>query len=54
MGGHFLLQGGLPNPGIELGSPTLKADSLSSESRSLLPQPAVYTPNVYSLLFDES
>ena len=27
MGCHFLLQGRLPHPGIELGSPTLQADS---------------------------
>ena len=31
MGCHFLLQGGLPNPGIELKSPALQADSLLSE-----------------------
>ena len=31
MGCHFLLQGGLPNPGIELESPALQADSLLSE-----------------------
>ena len=28
---HFLLQGNLPDPGIEAGSPTLQADSLPSE-----------------------
>ena len=31
MGCHFLLQGDLPNPGIELGSSTLQADSLPCE-----------------------
>ena len=31
VGWHFLLQGNLPNPGIELRSPTLQADSLPSE-----------------------
>ena len=30
-GGHFLLQGIFPKPGIEPGSPALQADSLSSE-----------------------
>ena len=29
--GHFLLQGILPDPGIEPGSPTLQADSFLSE-----------------------
>ena len=28
---HFLLQGNLPNPGVESGSPALQADSLPSE-----------------------
>ena len=28
---HFLLQGNLPNPGIEPGSPALQEDSLTSE-----------------------
>ena len=32
MGCHAFLQGNLPSPGIELKSPTLKADSLPSES----------------------
>ena len=31
VGCHFLLQEGLPDPGIETGSPELQADSLSSE-----------------------
>ena len=31
MGCHFLFQGNLPNPGIELGSLALQADSLLSE-----------------------
>ena len=31
MGSHSLFQGGLAGPGIELGSPALQADSLSSE-----------------------
>ena len=31
MGCHFLLQGILPNPGIQPGSPALQADSLPSE-----------------------
>ena len=31
VGGHALLQGNLPNPGIELRSPTLQVDSLPSE-----------------------
>ena len=31
MGCHSLLQGNLPNPGIEPGSPTLQADSLQSK-----------------------
>ena len=36
-GCHFLLQGNLPDPGIEPVSPTLQADSLSlSHCRSLL------------------
>ena len=30
MGCHFLLQGNLPNPEIEPGSPTLQADALTS------------------------
>ena len=28
---HVLLQGNLPNPGVESGSPALQADSLPSE-----------------------
>ena len=32
LGCHALLQGNLPNPGTELRSPTLQADSLPSES----------------------
>ena len=32
MGCHFLLQGNLPDPGIEPGSPALQADALPSES----------------------
>ena len=31
VGGHFLLQGDLPDPGIEPGSSELQADSLPSE-----------------------
>ena len=31
VGSHFCLQGDLPDPGIEHGSLTLQADSLSSE-----------------------
>ena len=31
MSWHFLLQGFLPNPGIEPGSPVLQADSLPAE-----------------------
>ena len=31
MGCHSLLQGNLPNPGVELGSPALQADSLQSK-----------------------
>ena len=31
VGCHFLLQGNLPNPGIEPRSPTLQADSLATE-----------------------
>ena len=31
VGSHALLQGNLPNPGIEPGSPILQADSLPSE-----------------------
>ena len=31
VGSHFLLQGDLPNPGLEPRSPTLQADSLLSE-----------------------
>ena len=31
MGCHLLLQGNLPNPGIEPRSPTLQADALTSE-----------------------
>ena len=31
MGCHALLQGNLPNPGIEPGSPALQADSLPTE-----------------------
>ena len=31
VGCHSLLQGDLPNPGIEPGSPALQADSLPSE-----------------------
>ena len=31
MGCHCLLQGNLPDPGIEPGSPALQADSLLSE-----------------------
>ena len=34
MGCHVLLQGNLPNPGIELGSPALQANSLLSEPPS--------------------
>ena len=33
VGCHFLLQGNLPDPGIEPGSPTLQADALPSESQ---------------------
>ena len=31
VGGHALLQGNLPNPGVELRSPALQVDSLPSE-----------------------
>ena len=31
MSSHFLLQGNLPNPEVELRSPALQADSLPSE-----------------------
>ena len=31
VGSHFLLQGNLPNPGMELGSPALQANSLPYE-----------------------
>ena len=31
VGCHFLLQGNLPNPVIEPGSPALQADALTSE-----------------------
>ena len=31
VGCHFLLQGYLPDPGMETGSPTLQADSLPSK-----------------------
>ena len=31
VGYHFLLQGNLPNPGIEPRSPALQADALTSE-----------------------
>ena len=31
VGCHFLLQGGLPNPGIKPGSPAVQVDSLPSE-----------------------
>ena len=31
LGCHFLLQGNLPNPEIELGSPALQVDSLPAE-----------------------
>ena len=31
-GCHFLLQGNLPDPGMETGFPTLQADSLPSEA----------------------
>ena len=33
VGCHSLLQGKLPNPGIEPGSPALQADSLPSEQQ---------------------
>ena len=33
MGCHFLLQGNLPNPGIEPRSPVLQADSLLTEQQ---------------------
>ena len=33
---HFLLQGNLPNPGIEPGSPALQADALPSEKTLML------------------
>ena len=38
VGQHFLLQGSIPNPGIEPASPAWQADSLplSSQGRSLL------------------
>ena len=40
VGSHSLLQGDLPHPGIEPGSPTLQADSLLSEPpRKLSIQP---------------
>ena len=35
MGCHFILQGDLPDPGIEPGSPTLQADALPSEPPEL-------------------
>ena len=35
VGCQFLLQGGLPDPGIEPGSPTLQADSSPSEPPEL-------------------
>ena len=33
---YFLLQGNLPNPGIEPGSPALQADALPSEKTLML------------------
>ena len=36
VGCNSLLQGGLPNPGIEPGSPALQADSLPSEPQGTL------------------
>ena len=37
VGGHFLLQGNLPDPGIEPSSPALQADSLPFEPPGKLP-----------------
>ena len=42
VGCHFLLQGNLPDPGIEPRSPTLQADALPSE-------PQGSPPKVYSI-----
>ena len=44
MGSHFLLQGNLPDPGIEPGSPELQADASPSEPQG--------SPVVQSLLLN--
>ena len=43
----FPFPGGLPNPGIELGSPALKADSLLSEP------PRKHGPKLFILFMSE-
>ena len=50
MGCHSLLQGNLPNPGIEPGSPTLQVDSLLSEPPGK-PQFSHSHATFYSCLF---
>ena len=40
-GCHSLLQGGLPNAGIQPGSPAVQADSLPSESPGKCPPPII-------------
>ena len=54
MGCHFLLQGYLPDPGIELGSPALQADVLASEPPGKPPytyMPYIKVPYIMYILF---
>ena len=52
VGRHFLLEGNLPDPGIESASPvapTLQADSLPSESQeTAVPPPPNRSPKVHN------
>ena len=48
VGCHFLLQGSLPNPGIEPRSPAFQADALTSEP--LLPHISIYIFSILSYI----
>ena len=48
MGCHFLLQGNLPDPGIEPGSPTFQADALTTEPPG---KPQNFSKHCLNLIF---
>ena len=51
VGGHFLLQGNLPNPGIELKSPTLADGFLNTELSGKPPDLSGKPPDLIWLIW---